>query len=79
MNDIIKICKDYVVQNPTIGTLAGFVVVFPLYIYYKVKVDGSLANNKYNFPTTTKHEKGFKQFQSLKNEQVKNKGSLLGR
>lgn len=73
-NQYLKTALNFILENPAIGCIGGFMLIFPLYAVYKIK---STDKYKYTFPKTTKYELNFKKFQQMNNERAKINKKLL--
>lgn len=74
-SESLKMILNFVLENPAIGCIGGFVILFPMYAVYKIKNTNKF---KYTFPKTTKYDFSFKRYQQMNNEKVKINKKLLG-
>ena len=69
---------DYILKNIDLVIIGGSLIVIPIVMFVKIKLNGLTNLNDKYFPSVEKYEKQFKEHTVLMNEQVKKPNSNKG-
>lgn len=66
----IKRITDFVIEKPDIALIYAWIIVMPIAILIKIKLDKMTSNNR-NYPSIAKYQMQFKKYKHTQNEIVK--------